>query len=96
MARGQPLLGQAAQRAPAGNAVRYERRRPEESVLYRLIQYHAERFFAQVEAQTGASLTIGMQMNFTAGQIANATGMIEMQMADEHHVDVSGGEPEPR
>ena len=33
MARGQPLMGQAAQRAPAGNAVRYEWRRPEVDAL---------------------------------------------------------------
>lgn len=49
-------MGQAAQRAPTGNAVHYERRRPEESVLYRLVQEQLETFLAQVEAETGASL----------------------------------------
>ena len=41
-------MGQAAQRAPTGNAVHYERRRPEESVLYRLVQEQLETFLAQV------------------------------------------------
>ena len=49
-------MGQAAQLAPARNAIHYERRRPEETTLYRLVQEHAESFFAHVEAETGASL----------------------------------------
>ena len=49
-------MGQAAQRAPADNAVHYERRRPEESVLYRLVQEQFETFLVQVEAETDASL----------------------------------------
>ena len=59
-------MGQAAQRAPADHAVHYERRCPEESVLYRLIQDHAESFFAQVEAQTGASLPEFIKAEFDA------------------------------
>ena len=31
-------MGQAAQLAPAGNPVHYERRRPEETTLYQLVQ----------------------------------------------------------
>lgn len=59
-------MGQAAQRAPPGNAVHYERRRPEESVLYRLVQEQLETFLAQVEAETGASLPEFIEEEFDA------------------------------
>ena len=59
-------MGQAAQRALAGDAVHYERRRPEETLLYQLVQEHAESFFAQVEAQTGASLPEFVKEEFDA------------------------------
>ena len=59
-------MGQAAQRAPADDAVHYERRRPEETLLYQLVQEHAESFFAQVEAQTGASLPAFVKDEFDA------------------------------
>ena len=49
-------MGQAAQLASARNRVHYERRRPEESVLYQLVQEQLETFLAQVEAETGVSL----------------------------------------
>ncbi len=53
-------MGQALQPAPAGN---YERRRPEETTLYQLVQEHLETFLAQVETETGASLP-----NFVKGE----------------------------
>jgi hypothetical protein len=59
-------MGQAAQRAPSSNPVHYERRRPEETVLYRLVQEHLETFLAQVEAETGASLPEFIQEEFDA------------------------------
>ena len=59
-------MGNAVQLAWAGNAVHYERRRPEESVLYRLVQEHAESFFAHVEAETGASLPEFIKEEFDA------------------------------
>ena len=59
-------MGQAAQLAPAGNPVHYERRRPEETTLYRLVQEHAESFFAYVEAETGASLPEFVKEEFDA------------------------------
>jgi hypothetical protein len=59
-------MGQAAQRAPAGNPVYYERRRPEETVLYQLVQEELETFLAQVEAQTGASLPEFIKEEFDA------------------------------
>ena len=59
-------MGQAAQLARAGNAVHYERRRPEETVLYQLVQAHAESFFAQIKAQTGASVREFIKEEFDA------------------------------
>ena len=59
-------MGQAAQLAPARNAIHYERRRPEETTLYRLVQEHAESFFAHVEAETGASLPQFVKEEFDA------------------------------
>jgi hypothetical protein len=52
----EPIMGQAVQPAPAANEVHYERRRPEETTLYQVIQEHLESFLAQVEVETGASL----------------------------------------
>jgi hypothetical protein len=34
----------------AGHGVHYERRQPEETVLYQLVQEHTETFLAQIEA----------------------------------------------
>ena len=59
-------MGQAAQRAAAGNAVHYERRRPEETALYQLVQEHAESFSAHIEAETGANLPQFVKEEFDA------------------------------
>ena len=59
-------MGQAVQLAPAGNPVDYERRRPEETTLYQVVQEHLESFLAQVEAQTGASLPQFVKDEFDA------------------------------
>ncbi len=48
--------GRKPQRAPDGAPVHYERHRPEQTTLYRLVQQHAASFFAQTEAATGADL----------------------------------------
>ncbi len=37
-------------------SIHYERRRPEETALYRIVQENIETFYAQVEAESGASL----------------------------------------
>ena len=58
-------MGQA-QLAPTGGPVHYERRRPEESVLYRLVQEQLETFLAQVEAETGAGLPEFIKEEFDA------------------------------
>ena len=80
-------MGQAAQRAPSGEAVHYERRRPEETVLYQLIQEHAESFFAQVEAQTAASLPEFVKEEFDAflecGILAH--GLLRLRCAECAH-----------
>jgi len=46
----------AYQPAPAGRRIHYERRRPEDTVLYQLVQEHLETFLAQVQAETGSAL----------------------------------------
>ena len=59
-------MGQAAQLVPADNPVHYERRCPEETALYQLLQEHAESFFAFVQAETGASLPQFVKDEFDA------------------------------
>jgi hypothetical protein len=51
-------MGQAVQPALAGDQVYYERRRPEETTLYQVVQEYLESFLAQVEAETGTHLTL--------------------------------------
>jgi hypothetical protein len=47
-------VGQQSQRAPDGAPLHYERHRPEQTTLYRLVQQHAAIFIAHTEANTGA------------------------------------------
>lgn len=49
-------MGSALPRAAAADAPHYERRRPEQTVLYQPVQGHLETFLVQVEASTGAPL----------------------------------------
>ena len=49
-------IGRQPQRAPDGTPVHYERHRPEQTTLYRLVQQHAATFFAQAEDAVGAGL----------------------------------------
>ncbi|MCA3227216.1 MAG: hypothetical protein ING52_17205, partial [Burkholderiales bacterium] len=46
-----PRRGEAA-----NGALRYERHRPEQTTLYRLVQQHAASFIAHTEASTGSEL----------------------------------------
>ena len=63
----QPIMDQAAvQSTPEADQVRYERRRPEETTLYQLVQENVETFFAQVEAETGAGLPDFVKDEFEA------------------------------
>jgi hypothetical protein len=52
--------------APAGRRIHYERRRPKETTLYRLVQEHLETFLAQVELETGSGLSEFVQEEFDA------------------------------
>ncbi len=49
-------IGRQPQWAPDGAPVHYERRRPEQSALYRLVQQHSASFIAHTEASTGGEL----------------------------------------
>ncbi len=49
-------IGRRPQQAPDGAPVHYERHRPEQTTLYRLVQQHAASFIAHTEASTGGEL----------------------------------------
>ena len=49
-------IGRQAQRTPDGAPVHYERHRPEQTTLYRLMQQHAATFIAEPQAATSADL----------------------------------------
>jgi energy-coupling factor transporter ATP-binding protein EcfA2 len=59
-------MDKAVQPAPAGKGVHYERRRPEDTVLYQLVEEHLETFLAQVELETGAGLPEFVEEEFDA------------------------------
>ena len=48
-------MGAAPQRAAVASPPRYERRRPEQTPLYRLVREHYETFAAEIERHTGGS-----------------------------------------
>ena len=47
-------IGRQPRRVPDGAQFHYERHRPEQTTLYRLVQQHAATFFAEAEAAAGA------------------------------------------
>jgi hypothetical protein len=59
-------MGKAVQPAPAGRRDPYERRRPEDTSVYRLVQEHLETFLARVEHETGAGLPKFVKDEFNA------------------------------
>ena len=59
-------MDEAAQARPTGACVHYQRRRPEHTTLYQLVQEHVETFFAQVEHETGAGLPDFVNEEFDA------------------------------
>jgi len=67
--------------------VHYQRRRPEQTALYQLVQDHVVTFYAQVEAQTGHSLPPYVKAEFDAfldcGILAN--GFLRLRCEDCHH-----------
>jgi hypothetical protein len=59
-------MGPALQGAPTAHPCHYERRRPEETILYRLVQEHLENFLAQVETESGSGLPEFVKAEFDA------------------------------
>jgi hypothetical protein len=80
-------MDKAVQPAPAGARIHYERRRPEETPLYPLIQEHLETFWAQVELETGAGLPSFVKEEFDAfldcGILSH--GFLRLRCADCAH-----------
>jgi Transposase zinc-binding domain/Putative transposase len=70
--------------APAGARIHYERQRPEETTLYRLVQEHLETFLAQVELEAGSGLPDFVREEFDAflecGILAH--GFLRLRCAD--------------
>ncbi len=59
-------VGRPPQRAPDGAPLHYERHRPEQTTLYRLVQQHAAGFIAHTEASTGGELPRFIKDEFDA------------------------------
>ena len=59
-------IGRQPQRAPDGAPIHYERHRPEQTTLYRLVQQHAVSFIAPIEASTRAELPRFIKDEFQA------------------------------
>ena len=80
-------MDEAVQPRPPAKCIHYERRRPEETTLYQLVQEHAETFFAQVECETGAGLPDFVKDEFDAflecGVLAH--GFVRLRCADCAH-----------
>jgi hypothetical protein len=80
-------MGEAVQTAAAGRRVTYERRRPEDTVLYQLVQEHLETFLAQVELEIGTGLPEFVEEEFDAflecGILAH--GFLRLRCADCAH-----------
>ena len=56
----------AALGTPDGAPVHYERHRPEQTTLYRLVQHHAATFFERTESAAGAGLPQFVRDEFDA------------------------------
>jgi len=74
-------------RAPDGAPVHYERHRPEQTTLYRLVQQHAATFFAEAEAAAGADLPQFVKDEFDAflecGILAH--GLLRLRCGERGH-----------
>jgi len=58
--------GTATRSAHSPAALLYQRRRPEETTLYQVVQEYVETFFVQVERETGAGLPQFVKDEFDA------------------------------
>ena len=80
-------MDQAVQPAPVGRRIHYERRRPEDAVLYQVVQEHLETFLDQVELETGAGLPEFVKAEFDAflecGILAH--GFLRLRCTDCSH-----------
>ena len=80
-------MDETAQARLAGPCVHYQRRRPEHTTLYQLVQEHVDTFFAQVEHETGAGLPDFVKEEFDAfldcGILSN--GFLRLRCADCAH-----------
>jgi hypothetical protein len=80
-------MDKAVQPAPAGRRVLYERRSPEETTFYQVVQEYLETFLAQVEAETGVGLPDFVKEEFDAflecGILAH--GFLRLRCADCVH-----------
>ena len=78
---------QQPHRVPDGAPVHFERHRPEQTTLYRLVQQHAATFFAETEAAAGADLPLFVKDEFDAflecGILAH--GFLRLRCADCGH-----------
>ena len=59
-------IGGQLQQAPDGAPVHYERHRPEQTTLYRLVQQPAATFIAETAAATGVDLPLFVKDEFDA------------------------------
>ncbi len=82
-----PAPGTTIQPAARDAPAPYERRRPEETTLYQVVQDHVETFFAQVEQETGAGLPQFVKDEFEAflgcGMLAH--GFLRLRCGDCAH-----------
>jgi hypothetical protein len=80
-----------------GRRIHYERRRPEDTVLYQVVQEHLETFLAQVELETGAGLPEFVKEEFEAflqcGILAH--GFLRLRCADCRYLIARGRTPCP-
>jgi hypothetical protein len=76
-----------ALRAAPAHTVQYERRRPEQTLLHRLVREHLETFLAEVQARTGTGLPAVVRDEFEAflecGILAH--GFLRVRCADCAH-----------
>jgi hypothetical protein len=81
------LERKAVLRAASAHTVQYERRRPEQTLLHRLVREHLETFLAQVQARTGTGLPELVRDEFEAflecGILAH--GFLRVRCADCAH-----------
>ena len=81
------MMDKAIHATPAGPCVHYQRRRPEQTTLYQLVQEHIQSLFAQVEHETGVGLPEFVKDEFEAflqcGILAH--GFLRLRCADCAH-----------